>query len=69
MPNDAGISVFMDNSAAPQSDRAQRYRIEIKVTEAQKALIARAAAARGEGLSEFVRAAAETTAHDVLGRA
>jgi uncharacterized protein (DUF1778 family) len=51
----------MDESA-PQ----KRHRIEIKVNEAQKNLIARGAAAAKQGISEFVRLAAERAAHDAL---
>ncbi len=45
-----------------------RHRIEIKVSEAQKDLISRAAAAQGKGLSEFVRTAAEAAARDAVAR-
>jgi len=49
-----------------ESKPATRHRIEIKVTEAQKDLIARAAAARKQGVSEFVRSCAEKAAAEIL---
>lgn len=53
----------MDN----EPRRQVRYRIEVKVSEEQKDLITRAAAATRKGISEFVRDAAEKAAHDALG--
>lgn len=50
-------------------ERRNRYRIEIKLTEAEKDLIARGAAARKQGLSQFVRSAAEDAARAALGEA
>jgi len=47
---------------------ATRHRIEIKVSEEQKALIARAAEAAKQGISEFVRSAAEKAALATLSR-
>lgn len=52
----------------PSGVKRDRYRIEVKVTEAQKDLVVRAAAAAGQGISEFVRSAAEKAAVDVLGK-
>jgi len=46
--------------------KPSRHRIEIKVSEKQKDLIARAAAAKGQGISEFVRTAAEHAATEAL---
>lgn len=43
-----------------------RYRVEIKVSEEQRELFTRAAAISKQGLSEFVRAAAERAARDVV---
>lgn len=43
-----------------------RHRIEIKVTEEQKDLITRAAAAQKLGMSEFVRTCAEKAAREIL---
>lgn len=43
-----------------------RHRIEIKVSEEQKELIARGAAAAKQGISEFVRSAAERAAREAL---
>ena len=54
----------MDDQQTP--GKRDRYRIEIKVTEAQKDLIARGAAEVRQGISEFVRAAAEKAARDAL---
>lgn len=45
-----------------------RHRIEIKVTEAQKELITQGAAAVRQGISEFVREAAERAAAEALKR-
>lgn len=45
-----------------------RHRIEIKVSEAQKDLITRGAAAAKQGISEFVRLAAERAANEALKR-
>lgn len=47
---------------------AGRVRIEIKVTEAQKDLFARAASAKKQGMSEFVRTCAEEAAQEILKR-
>lgn len=46
---------------------AARHRIEIKLSAEQKDLIVRGAAAAKQGISEFVRAAAERAARAVLG--
>jgi uncharacterized protein (DUF1778 family) len=46
--------------------KRDRYRLEIKVSEEQKGLIARGAAAAGKGISEFVRSAAEKAATEAL---
>lgn len=56
---------MVDQQTEPKRDR---YRIEVKVTEAQKTLIARGAAAVGQGLSEFVRTAAEKAATEAVAR-
>ena len=48
--------------------RTLRHRVEIKLSEEQKALIARAAALTKQGLSEFVRYAAESAAREVVSR-
>jgi uncharacterized protein (DUF1778 family) len=45
-----------------------RHRIEIKVSESQKDLITRGAAAAKQGISEFVRLAAERAANEALQR-
>jgi uncharacterized protein (DUF1778 family) len=45
-----------------------RHRIEIKVSETQKDLITRGAAAAKQGISEFVRQAAERAANEALKR-
>lgn len=45
-----------------------RYRIEIKVTREQKDLIARGAEVSKQGISEFVRLAAEDAAREALRR-
>ena len=50
------------------SAKRDRFRIEVKVTEAQKELITRGAVATGQGISEFVRAAAESAAREALAR-
>jgi uncharacterized protein (DUF1778 family) len=55
----------MDGTAPARS----RHRIEIKVSEGQKDLITRGAAAAKQGVSEFVRLAAERAANDALRRA
>lgn len=49
-----------------RSKPGARHRIEIKVSEAQKDLISRAAAARSQGISEFVRSCAEKAAAEIL---
>jgi uncharacterized protein (DUF1778 family) len=54
----------MDDQQTP--GKRDRYRIEIKVTEVQKDLIGRGAAEARQGISEFVRAAAEKAAKDAL---
>jgi hypothetical protein len=54
----------MDQSPATKN----RHRIEIKVTEAQKSLIIRAAAASRQGISEFVREVTERAATEVLNK-
>jgi uncharacterized protein (DUF1778 family) len=56
-----------DEAATVQAPVA-RHRIEIKVSESQKDLITRAAAAKKTGLSEFVRNAAEAAARDILSK-
>jgi hypothetical protein len=55
-----------DSVATSTSGSDRRHRIEIKVTEAQKDLIRRAAAAQKTGLSEFVRTCAEKAARETL---
>jgi uncharacterized protein (DUF1778 family) len=54
-----------------QSDvqTGQRIRIEIKLSEKQKALFVDAAKRLGQGLSEFVRSSAEEKARSVLNKA
>ncbi len=54
----------MDETAQPKS----RHRIEIKVSADEKDLITRGAAAAKQGISEFVRLAAERAAKDALKR-
>jgi len=57
----------MTNMEAESNEpKRSRHRIEIKVSEEQKDLIARAAAATRQGISEFVRAAAERAATEAL---
>ena len=56
-----------DNTSPSPAASSGRYRIEIKVTEEQKDLITRAAAARKLGMSEFVRNCAEKAAREILG--
>jgi uncharacterized protein (DUF1778 family) len=56
-----------DNASPSPATSSCRYRIEIKVTEEQKDLIKRAAAARKLGMSEFVRNCAEKAAREILG--
>lgn len=58
----------MEHAEASSPAPITRHRIEIKMTEGQKDLIARAAAARGQGLSEFVKHATEAAAHETLAR-
>jgi uncharacterized protein (DUF1778 family) len=53
---------LMEQSDPPR----RRNRIEIKLSEAQKDLIVRGAAASGKGISEFVRLAAENAAAAAL---
>lgn len=48
--------------------RPTRHRIEIKVSEEQKELFNRAADATRQGVSEFVRSAAERAARDLLAK-
>jgi uncharacterized protein (DUF1778 family) len=48
--------------------KRSRHRIEIKVSEVQKDLITRGAAAARKGISEFVREAAERAATEALKR-
>ena len=50
----------------PSDPPPKRNRIEIKVSETQKDLIVRGAAASGKGISEFVRLAAENAATAAL---
>jgi hypothetical protein len=60
---------FVNNSDTPtlsSATNARRFRVEIKVSEAQKELIIRAAAVSKQGLSEFVRISAEQAARKVL---
>lgn len=45
-----------------------RHRIEIKVSQEQKALIVRAAELAGVGVSEFVRSAAERAARAAVSK-
>jgi len=56
-----------DGKAAPVRAIA-RHRIEIKVSDSQKDLIARAAEVKGKGLSDFVRSAAEEAAKAALAK-
>lgn len=63
----------MDTSATPERKTisgppnvTKRHRIEIKVSEEQKDLIARAAEIARQGISEFVRAAAERAARELI---
>jgi uncharacterized protein (DUF1778 family) len=56
----------MEESAATRA--RDRYRIEIKVTREQKDLIALGAEASKQGISEFVRSAAEVAARKALQR-
>jgi uncharacterized protein (DUF1778 family) len=55
----------MEN-AEPQ--RPTRLRIEVKVSEEQKDIITRAADIAKQGVSEFVRSAAERAARDLLSK-
>jgi uncharacterized protein (DUF1778 family) len=52
----------------PQPDRPSRHRIEIKVSKEQKDMIARGAALAKQGVSEFVRRAAELAARDLISK-
>jgi uncharacterized protein (DUF1778 family) len=54
----------MENSE--QTPSASRYRIEIKVSREQKELITLGAAAAKQGISQFVRSAAEEAARRAL---
>lgn len=45
---------------------ASRYRIEIKLSEQEKALIVQGAELTGKGVSAFVRDAAERAAREVI---
>jgi uncharacterized protein (DUF1778 family) len=54
----------MDDQETPV--KRDRHRIEIKVSEAQKDLITRGALASRQGISEFVRGAAERAAEAIL---
>jgi len=53
-----------DNS----EERPTRHRIEIKVSKDQKETIAKGAALAKQGISEFVRNAAERFAKDLLAK-
>lgn len=44
----------------------QRFRIEIKVSQEEKALIIKGASIANQGISEFVRGAAVRAAHELL---
>lgn len=48
--------------------RMPRLRIEVKVSQEQKDLFERASAITRQGVSEFVRSAAEHAARDVISR-
>lgn len=48
--------------------RGSRHRIEIKVSKDQKDTIVRGAALAKQGLSEFVRSAAERAARDLISK-
>lgn len=54
-----------DQMSAP----ASRHRIEIKVSEEQKSTIVRGASLAKQGISEFVRTAAERSARDLIAKA
>ena len=56
----------MEDKASPST--VVRYRIEIKISGEQKKLITEAAAAARQGISEFVRNAAEHAARDLLSK-
>ncbi|HEV3155622.1 MAG TPA: DUF1778 domain-containing protein [Candidatus Baltobacteraceae bacterium] len=58
----------LEDSAMETQERRSltRHRIEIKVSEEQKTLIAEAAALAKQGMSEFVRAAAESAAKELI---
>jgi uncharacterized protein (DUF1778 family) len=49
-------------------DRPNRHRIEIKLSEEQKDAIVRGAALAKQGVSEFVRSAAERAARELLAK-
>ncbi len=53
-------------STEQKPDRPTRHRVEIKLSEEQKDLIARGAALARQGISEFVRSAAERAARDLI---
>jgi uncharacterized protein (DUF1778 family) len=55
----------MENAEKP---RAARHRIEIKLSEAQKNSIVKAASLAKQGVSEFVRRAAEAAANEIISR-
>lgn len=57
----------MENSKRKPS--AARHRVEVKLSEEQKDVITRGAALAKQGLSEFVRTAAENAARDLISRA
>ena len=54
----------MDEAQAKST--TTRHRIEVKLSAEQKDLIVRGAAAAKQGISEFVRAAAERAAREAL---
>jgi uncharacterized protein (DUF1778 family) len=51
-----------------QGERPTRQRIEIKVSEEQKETIVRAAALANQGVSSFVRDAAERAARELISK-
>lgn len=56
-------------SHAPQAGRRKETRLEARITDAQKALLQRAAELRGQTLTEFVVRAGEAAATQVLEQA
>ena len=55
-------------TANGQGERSARHRIEIKLSEEQKATIVRGAALAKQGVSSFVRDAAERAARELISK-